>query len=231
MKALLKTYWPHLLVAAAPLVYIAAVWPQIPDRVPVHFNLHFKPDGYMGKLAGTLLLPVTSLFVTALVMTWFRFDPKMAKCDPHTREQVQSVLRKCMLAMNALLSVLAVGIVYASWGNLTVVAQTIKYGVPLLLLILGNYLGKLKPNYVIGIRCPWTLESPEVWSRTHRFSGRILVAMSLGLIGMQIVGIAPATYTMLLLGGLLVWTLLSLGYAFVISRKLGGSGNEKAVEG
>lgn len=44
---------------------------------------------------------------------------------------------------------------------------------------LGNLLGKVTPNYFVGIRTPWTLESPENWERTHRFAARICVGASI----------------------------------------------------
>lgn len=220
MKTLLTRYWPEILVLAAPLVFLAVVWPQIPERVPVHFNIHFRPDGFMNRLPGVLLLPVTSLLVTVATLVWFRFDPKMAKYEPDTRDQVRHVLRKSILAVNILLGACTIGIVYASWGNLEVVKATIFYGVPLLFLFLGNYFGKLRPNYTIGIRCPWTLESPEVWNRTHRFAGRILVGISLLLIAIKLSGIGTVPYFWILLSLLLGWTLLSLAYAFAISRKI-----------
>jgi uncharacterized membrane protein len=41
-------------------------------------------------------------------------------------------------------------------------------------VILGNYLGNLRPNYFVGIRTPWTLENPETWRATHRLGGRLM---------------------------------------------------------
>ena len=43
-----------------------------------------------------------------------------------------------------------------------------------LLAIMGNYLGNLRPNYFVGIRTPWTLESAETWRATHRLGGRLM---------------------------------------------------------
>lgn len=220
MKKQLIQHWPEIVVLAAPLVYLAVVWPQIPERVPVHFNIHFRPDNHMSRLPGTLLLPVTSLLITVATLVWFKFDPKMANYEPDTRDQVRNVLRKAMLAVNTLLGALTVGIVFASWGNLEVVKASIFYGVPLLFLFLGNYFGKLRRNYTIGIRCPWTLESPEVWNRTHRFAGRILVGISLLLIILKLSGLGSVPYFWTLLALLLGWSALALGYAFITSRKL-----------
>lgn len=220
MKKQLIQHWPEIVVLATPLVYLAVVWPQIPDRVPVHFNIHFRPDGFMNRLSGVLLLPITSILVTLATLVWFRFDPKMTKYEPDTRDQVRNVLRKSMLAVCVLLGSCTVGIVHASWGNLELIKGTIFYGVPLLFLFLGNYFGKLRQNYTIGIRCPWTLESPEVWNRTHRFAGRILMGISLLLIILKLSGLGSVPYFWTLLALLLGWSVLALGYAFTLSRRL-----------
>lgn len=45
-----------------------------------------------------------------------------------------------------------------------------------LLLAIGNYLGKARQNAVFGLRTPWTLADANVWDRTHRFTGAGMVA-------------------------------------------------------
>ncbi len=52
-------------------------------------------------------------------------------------------------------------------------------GVGALLIVLGNYMPKIKPNYFIGIRTPWTLESEAVWNKTHRLGGKVFIAMGM----------------------------------------------------
>jgi uncharacterized membrane protein len=49
-------------------------------------------------------------------------------------------------------------------------------GVCLLIALFGNVIGKMQPNFLIGIRTPWTLCSEQVWQATHRFAAKTLVA-------------------------------------------------------
>ncbi len=44
----------------------------------------------------------------------------------------------------------------------------------LVLTIKGALVGKLRPNGVIGLRVPWTLESRLAWDNAHRTLGRAL---------------------------------------------------------
>ena len=48
-------------------------------------------------------------------------------------------------------------------------------GLGVLLMVLGNSLGKIARNSAIGVRLPWTMASDEVWSRSNRFTGWLLV--------------------------------------------------------
>jgi len=51
-----------------------------------------------------------------------------------------------------------------------------------LLLVVGNYLGKVRHNGVFGLKTPWTLRDARVWDKTHRVVARLMVLAGLGLI-------------------------------------------------
>ncbi|CAI9121109.1 SdpI family protein [Brytella acorum] len=51
------------------------------------------------------------------------------------------------------------------------------FSLGILFVVLGNTLGKLSPNGVIGIRTPWTRRSVWVWDRTHRTCGPLMVLL------------------------------------------------------
>ena len=218
LTTLITREWLLLLVLAAPFVFLVYVWPQIPDRVPIHFNASFTPDGWMSKDAGTLLLPLSNVFTILLVRVWFRFDPKMAKCSTETREMVGRVLQQCLMASALLLSCLSIAIVWAAWGRIEPVIQVMLYGIPLLLTVMGNGMGKLRPNYTIGIRLPWTLRSAAVWNRTHRFAGTLLVTTGTVLFGLVALGMDKGLFLVVLLSALAIWTVAVVAYAFAQSR-------------
>ena len=44
-------------------------------------------------------------------------------------------------------------------------------GIGVLFILIGNYLGKIRQNYFIGIKTPWTLNNEEVWNKTQRVGG------------------------------------------------------------
>lgn len=52
----------------------------------------------------------------------------------------------------------------------------------ILFVVLGNYFQTIKPNYFIGIKTPWTLESDEVWKKTCKIGGRIWLAGGIAIV-------------------------------------------------
>mgnify|MGYP000052596555 CR=1 FL=1 len=45
--------------------------------------------------------------------------------------------------------------------------------------VVGGLMGKIRPNWFVGIRTPWTLTSKVAWVRTHRLGGWLFVAQGL----------------------------------------------------
>lgn len=66
--------------------------------------------------------------------------------------------------------------------NLALSENLIELVLPILLIVSANYVTKLRSNFFIGIRTPWTLSSEFAWRRTHRVGGRVLMLLGLVLI-------------------------------------------------
>jgi uncharacterized membrane protein len=50
------------------------------------------------------------------------------------------------------------------------------------------YMGKVERNWWVGLRTPWTLANDEVWLRSNRFGGRLMIVGGLVLIAGGVVG-------------------------------------------
>ncbi len=57
--------------------------------------------------------------------------------------------------------------------------------VGIMFIVLGNYMSKIKPNWFMGIRTPWTLSSEEVWNKTHRLGGKLFILTGVVMILMN----------------------------------------------
>ena len=72
-------------------------------------------------------------------------------------------------------------ILASALGLAAPVAIVMPIAVGLLLMTIGNAMGKLRWNYTVGIRTPWTIADERVWDKTHRFGGRALVVAGLAI--------------------------------------------------
>ena len=90
-----------------------------------------------------------------------------------------------MIAVAGLLLVTENALVGRAFDPAFNVMRPVAAGVGVLLIAIGNYLGKARRNAVFGLRTPWTLADSRVWDRTHRFTG---VGMVLG--GLLLIGLA-----------------------------------------
>jgi uncharacterized membrane protein len=90
------------------------------------------------------------------------------------------------------------------------VLNVLAAGLAVLMIVLGNFFGRIQPNWFIGIRTPWTLDNPEVWRRTHRVAAWLLVlagvvtAASLVLPGVNPMWVALVGVMMAVLGSVVL---------------------------
>ncbi len=201
-----------LLITAGALAG-AFAYPHMADVVPTHWNAAGEVDGYSSKLKGVLIGPVGALAMCLLMWVIPKISPKGFRTT-----EFAGVIH--IFQVTLVLFMLAVGglIVLSGLGHPVSIERVIPLAVGLLLIIIGNYAGKLRKNFFVGIRTPWTLASDEVWMRTHRMAGYCFVAAGVGLmiVGVAGLGIVP------LVGLSIAAGLLPVAYSFLLYRRLEG---------
>lgn len=223
MKNFLKKESFLWLFLALPFLFAAATWSSMPDVVPTHWNAHNQVDGYGSKTYAELFLPFLNMGLYLFFYGLFWLIPKI---DPRKQnfEKMGDLLYKMRAAVTIFLTIVFLLCMNASLtANPGLISVGVGIMIMLLIAALGKFIGNVRPNYFVGIRTPWTLESPEVWTRTHQAGGRILFYT--GLIGAPIVlavsfienGILPiATAIVLLMGS----TIYIVYYSYKIFNQL-----------
>jgi uncharacterized membrane protein len=169
MKIASKLVW---LIIAAPAVYLAIIWKELPATIAIHFDLYGNPDRYGSKKELILLVAIivgVNMLVYLLLTNIHRFDPKKSAVENKGR------LSRIAFATALFMSALLVLIIYSTkkGGFDDISIGLIFSGVGLLFAVIGNYMPNMKPNYFAGMRLPWTLENPENWRKTHALAGRL----------------------------------------------------------
>ncbi len=164
----LRQDWPLYALWLVVVVLTAALYSRIPDRVPIHWNWRGQPDGWAPKQFAVLIMPVGAVLTHLLTVVLASIDPRNKR-----NGQPKGALRLVRLATPVMLLGMHVTMM-AVWLGKPVNLVAIMYAaVGVLFAALGNVMGRLRPNYFIGIRLPWTLENDAVWKKTHRFAGRL----------------------------------------------------------
>jgi uncharacterized membrane protein len=165
-----KYEWLFVLVfIALPFAYAFYLYPSLPLRIPIHFNIKGEADGW-GSPESIFLSPaimgLTSLFVYFIFANIKKLDPMRyadANADNYAAVGLGVVL---------FLSLLSLSILYGT------VNESLRDGRFVFLLIglffsaFGLYMPKLKQNYFVGMRLPWTLSDADNWEATHRYAGK-----------------------------------------------------------
>jgi immunity protein, SdpI family len=159
-------------VIAAMFVGAAVAWPLVPERIPIHWNLQGQVDGYGGRFVGLLLLPIFALGLYALLLFLPRLDP--GRANYKSCAGTYNLIRVAVVVFMAALYAVTVA---AALGAAVDVGMVVSLGVGALFVVLGNVMGKIRPNWFVGIRTPWTLSSKLSWSKTHRLGGWVFIVL------------------------------------------------------
>lgn len=214
----MRNRWFAPLCILGMLAFGFIVYGRLPDRVPSHWNLQGEVDGTMRPLAAVLLPPALAALVALMPLILPHMDPRRA-----AYAAFPGTLRLIANTTVLFLAGLHVAMLGNALGWDVSVSRLAPIGVGLLLAVIGNELGQVQPNWFVGIRTPWTLSDPEVWRRTHRVGGRVLLASGLviavaaALLPVEVAGVVVLVGT---LGPALLLTL----YSYLLWRRYHAGG-------
>jgi uncharacterized membrane protein len=214
---MMRHKWLTPACIAALLIFGAAVYGRLPEQVPSHWNMYGQVDGTTGRLGAVLMLPAIATGVWLLMLV-------LPQIDPH-RAAYASFAGTYQLILNTVVLFLAlvqVALLGVAIGWPIGMPQVLGVGVGLLFMVLGNEMGRLKPNWFAGIRTPWTLSDPENWRRTHRFGGKVFFVAGL-LIALSSLLLPSAMNAFVILAGALSAAVLSIGYSYMFWRQHSGT--------
>lgn len=166
----MKLSWPmelaQWLVIAAMFAVAAAAWSHVPERMPIHWNMHGEVDGYGGRFAGLLLVPLLAVGLYFLLLFIPRLDPAY-----QNYAQFAGTYLALRFAMLVFLAAIFGGNVLAALGYRIQILTVVAWSMAGLFGLLGAVMKRLKPNWMVGVRTPWTLSSELSWNKTHRLAG------------------------------------------------------------
>ncbi|MBH0160527.1 SdpI family protein [Fictibacillus sp. 26RED30] len=177
---MMKKYgWSYFLIALSVLIGVFA-YPYLPDQMPMHWNIHGEVDGYWDKQYAAFFPPLLMIVLMALFIFMPRIDPKK-----ENYKKFSSSYTIFITIMNVFFLLLqSMTISYGLGVNIDI-SLVVNLGIGLLFIVLGNYLPRIKHNYFIGVRTPWTLANEKTWRKTHQLSGKLFVMAGILLVAIS----------------------------------------------
>jgi uncharacterized membrane protein len=205
--------WLSFALVCIPVALAAWLWPTLPDPMPSHWNAAGEVDGYMPKFQGVALLPLVAAGTWGLMKLIPLVSPKGFRTD--TFANVMNIFQVTMVAFMALVAVL---VLMAASGIDVRMNQMVFAGCGIMLAVIGNYLSKVRKNFFVGFKTPWTLASDEVWNRTHRLGGKLYVAAGV----VMVIGSLFSVPSPLVIGLVITLGLYPMLHSYFLYRRIEG---------
>ncbi len=205
--------WLALVVLGLAFAIGTLVYPFMPALVPLHWNIRGEIDGFMPKSMGTvLMMPLIALVIYVMLLVLPCVDPQQNRYVEF--DSAYRVIRNSVLFFFVFIALCIYS--FALWKWLPV-GRIIPAGVGVVVISLGNVMGKIRQNFFIGFKLPWTLASEVVWNKTNRVGGKLFVVSGIAAI---LGAFFPAMWSfIILISSVLISTLITVLYSYTQFKK------------
>jgi uncharacterized membrane protein len=195
------------LITLAPILIGVLFWDRLPDQIATHFGQGNVPDGWSSKPMAVFGLPLILVALHLFCIFITLNDPKK-----------KNIGRKILPIIFWMIPIISLLVNSATYGIALGLKIDIELIVSLLLgllfIIFGNYMSKIRQNYTVGIRLPWTLSSEDNWDKTHRLAGKLWIVG-----GVLVLFNIFLKWTGFLIGILLVIVFVPMVYSYALYWK------------
>ena len=196
------------------------LYPQMPEKIPTHWNIEGKIDGYGDKTWAAFLMPGILVGLVALFAALPWLSPKQFAVDTF-----RSTYWFIVLAITGTMVFIHGLTLWAALAGPVDITKPLLAGLLVMFGLMGNVMGKVRRNFYVGIRTPWTLASDRVWNDTHRLAGRWFVAAAaLGLVALLL----PIPLSAIFITTIVLILTAALGpavYSLVLYKRLERAGS------
>jgi uncharacterized membrane protein len=194
-----------VLIVLATLAVTLLTWTKLPAQIPVHWNASGEIDHYG---------PRAAIFVHSAVMLLFMLLwtvlPRVSPQHFAVEGFADTYWYTCLVVV-ALLGYIQLVMLWGALTNTMAINRPLLGGLAVFVTLLGNVIGKVRRNFWLGVRTPWTLANERVWYSTHRLAAKSIVVCGLLALGSALLDL-PVLLTVSLLGAgfvvPVVWSLL-----------------------
>jgi uncharacterized membrane protein len=207
-----------LLISLIPLGIGLLLYKDLPNNLASHFGLQGEANGYMSKPTFFIFMGLLNVIFPIVLKVMPSIDPKKANYEKFL--DIYELLR---FVLAIFLNIIFIIVLYYNLGYNVSMNLILHLLLGSLWIMVGNYMGRIRPNYIVGVRTPWTLSNDEVWRKTHRFTGPIWVLCGIAMVISGFIGSITVPYV--LIASIVISAVLPTVYSYLIFRKINGRSN------
>lgn len=167
-------------IAVIAAMFVASVWTwmHVPagTSIPIHWNVYGQPDRYAKAPLALFMAPAMAALIALLFVAIPAIEPRRLNLTRSAK-----FYHATWIGTILLLAAVHGAALYGTTHTDFQVSGIVIGAVCLLMIVIGNYLGKTRSMFLGGVRTPWTLSSEYSWQRTHSLAGKLFIAS--GIIG------------------------------------------------
>jgi uncharacterized membrane protein len=169
----MRKWVPAALIIAAVVISIAA-YPNLPERMPMHWGVNGEVNGWSSRLWGAWLIPLVMAAMWLFLRAIPHIDPRKANYARFAGmyDTVIVLILGFLLVMHGI-------VIAAAMGRDVKMDRIMMPLVGIFIAAIGFLIPRAAPNWFIGIRTPWTLTSDESWVKTHKLVGPLFIGLGL----------------------------------------------------
>lgn len=201
--------WIPVLIVVVAMAASVIVYPQLPERIPTHWNMSGEITGWSSRFWGAWMMPLILAGTWVLMRAIPLIDPRRANYANFMGAYETIIIAVMVLLLGVHMLVLG-----AATGRAISLERILPAGIGLLFIVMGMVLPRLQSNWFVGIRTPWTLSSDLSWEQTHRVGGYLFMAV--GAISVLTALAAPALTFKVLFCSALVTVVFLFVYSYLV---------------
>lgn len=180
--------------------------------VPSHWNAAGHVDGYSGAWI-LFLMPALTVGFDLLMAALLLVEPRRRNLLAST-----AAYNAILLGFAGLMAVIQGITVWSALRGVQAadaIGSLVFVAAGLFLVVIGIFLPRIRSNFFMGIRTPWTLSSERSWERTHRLGAWLFAGLGVLIV---LSAALPRAAVFVIPGGAAVVIVLLAAYSYLVWR-------------
>ena len=157
-----------------PLFITVIALPFLPEKIPAHYNFAGEIDRWGSKFE-TLLFPLCTIGMGFFMLWMAKISAKQEEGGKNNEKvvfytgmglSVFFTLEHCFFLYKSFAAAERMSYAYEADINQFI---CVLFGISM--VIMGNFMPKLRSNGIIGLRTPWSMKNDIIWKKSQLFGG------------------------------------------------------------